>query len=107
MMRMMLRMCRKPLWAALLLITGCATIPKEHVPFIAGARLETVSAMVTVSVKAPQLNTGGHGYMVYKEPDRFHMVMLTPFGTTALETYSSDDRLTIIIPSKGVAYAGA
>jgi hypothetical protein len=44
--------------------------------------------------------------MVYQRPDRFHMVILTPFGTTALETYSSDDRITIVIPSKGVAYSG-
>ncbi len=62
---------------------------------------------MTISVKTPQVNTGGHGYMVYQRPDRFHMVILTPFGTTALETYSSDDRLTIVIPSKGEAYAGA
>jgi hypothetical protein len=68
--------------------------------------LETVAAMVTISVKAPQINTGGHGYMVYQRPDRFHLVMLTPFGTTALEIYSSDDRLTIVIPSKGEAYTG-
>jgi outer membrane lipoprotein-sorting protein len=107
MMKIMMRMCRKPLWAALLLVAGCATIPKEQVPFRLGATLETLAAMVTISVKTPQLNTGGHGYMVYQRPDRFHMVMLTPFGTTALETYSSDGRLTIVIPSKGEAYAGA
>lgn len=90
-----------------LLTMGCASIPKEQVPFRSGATLETVAAMVTISIKSPQVNTGGHGYMVYKRPDSFHMVMLTPFGTTALETYSSDDRLTIVIPSKGEAYAGA
>ncbi|HEX2768700.1 MAG TPA: outer membrane lipoprotein LolB, partial [Geobacteraceae bacterium] len=95
------------LCGAFLLIIGCATLPKTQVPFRPGATLETLAAMVTISVKAPQVNTGGHGYMVYQRPDRFHMVILTPFGTTALETYSSDDRLTIVIPSKGVVYAGA
>lgn len=94
------------LCGAFLLIIGCATLPKTQVPFRPGATLETLAAMVTISVKAPQVNTGGHGYMVYQRPDRFHMVILTPFGTTALETYSSDDRLTIVIPSKGEAYAG-
>ena len=92
---------------AFLLAAGCAALPKAQVPFRPGATLETVAAMVTISVKTPQVNTGGHGYMVYQRPDRFHMVILTPFGTTALETYSSDDRLTIVIPSKGEAYAGA
>jgi outer membrane lipoprotein-sorting protein len=92
---------------AFLLAAGCATLPKPQVPFRPGATLETVAAMVTISVKTPQGNTGGHGYMVYQRPDRFHLAMLTPFGTTALETYSSDDRITIVIPSKGVAYSGA
>jgi len=106
-MRTMSKICRKALWAALLLTAGCAAVPKNQVPFRPGATLETVAAMVTISVKTPQGNTGGHGYMVYRQPDRFHLAMLTPFGTTALETYSADDRLTIVIPSKGTAYAGA
>lgn len=90
-----------------LLAAGCASLPKPQVPYRPGATLETVAAMVTISVKAPNVNTGGHGYMVYQRPDRFHLAMLTPFGTTALETYSSDDRITIVIPSKGMAYSGA
>jgi hypothetical protein len=89
-----------------LLTTGCATLPKAQVPFRPGAMLETVAAMVTISVKAPQISTGGHGYMVYERPDRFHLVVLTPFGTTAMEFYSSDDRLTIVFPSRGEAYTG-
>ncbi len=93
--------------ALLLLTAGCATVPKVQVPYRPGATLQSVSAMVSLSVKAPQGSTGGHGYMVYEKPDRFHLVMLTPFGTTALETFSADDRLTILIPSKGVAYTGS
>jgi len=91
----------------ILITAGCATAPKPQVPLRPGATLETVSAMVSISVKAPQGSTGGHGYMLYKKPDRFHLVMLTPFGTTALETFSADDRLTILIPSKGTAYSGS
>ncbi len=89
------------------LFTGCATVPKAQVPFRQGATLETLTAAVSIAVKAPQGSTGGHGYLLYQRPDRFHLVMLTPFGTTALETFSADDRLTILIPSKGVAYAGS
>ena len=89
-----------------LLFAGCATIPREQVPYRAGATLETLTAAVTISVKAPQGSTGGRGYMVFQRPDRFHMVILTPFGTTAVETFSADDRLTILIPSRGEAYTG-
>jgi len=101
------RICESAIFCLILFAAGCATTPKEQLPFRPGATIETVAAMVTISVKAPRVNTGGHGYMVYQRPDRFHLVMLTPFGTTALETYSSDDRITIVIPSKGEAYAGA
>ena len=94
------------LWALFLLTAGCASIPVEQVPYRPGATLETLTAAVTISIKAPQVSTGGHGYMVYQRPDRFHMVILTPFGTTAVETFSADDRLTILIPSRGEAYSG-
>jgi outer membrane lipoprotein-sorting protein len=94
------------LCAVFLLLAGCASVPKPQAPFRAGATVETLAAAVTISVKAPQVSTGGRGYMVFQRPDRFHLVMLTPFGTTAMETYSSDDRLTIIIPSRDKAYSG-
>jgi hypothetical protein len=90
----------------LLLAAGCASVPKVQVPFRAGTTVETLASAVAISVKAPRVNTGGRGYMLFQRPDRFHLVMLTPFGTTALETFSADDRLTILIPSKGEAYTG-
>jgi hypothetical protein len=92
--------------ALFLLTAGCASIPIEQPPYRAGATLETLTAAVTISVKAPQGSTGGRGYMVFQRPDRFHLVILTPFGTTAVETFSADDRLTILIPSRGEAYSG-
>ncbi len=91
---------------ALCLVAGCATVPKIQVPLRPGATVETVASMVSVSVKAPRVSSGGHGYMIYRRPDQLHLVMLTPFGTTALETFSSGDRLTVLLPSKGVAFAG-
>ena len=90
----------------LLLAAGCASVPKAQVPFRPGTTVETLASAVAISVKAPRVNTGGRGYMLFQRPDRFHLVMLTPFGTTALETFSADDRLTILIPSRGEAYTG-
>jgi len=99
-------MFTKELFALLLFIAGCASIPKEQAPFRPGLTVETLSSEISISVKAPKISTGGRGYMLFQRPDRFHLVMLTPFGTTALETFSDNDRLTIIIPSKGTAYTG-
>lgn len=94
------------LLSTFLFFAGCASVPKAQVPFKAGATVETLASAVTISVKAPQMSTGGRGYMLFQRPDRFHLVMLTPFGTTALETYSADEKLTILIPSRGLAYSG-
>lgn len=94
------------IFALFLLAAGCVTVPKAQIPFRTGATVETLASAVAISVKAPRVNTGGRGYMLFQRPDRFHLVMLTPFGTTAMETFSSDDRLTILIPSRGEAYTG-
>lgn len=101
---------RKPLFAllsVLIIITaGCAAGPKPREPFIPGATVDTLAAEVSLSVKSPEGSSGGTGYLLYRRPDRFHLVMLTPFGSTALEFFAQDNRVTVILPSKGVAFAG-
>lgn len=91
---------------AVALAAGCATVPQPQVPLEPGARVETLAATVSLSVKTPDGSTGGNGYLLYHRPDRFHMVMLTPFGTTALEFFAAGERITILLPSKGQAYVG-
>lgn len=86
---------------------GCAGVPKPREPFIPGASVETLAASVALSVKTPEGSSGGTGYLLYRRPDRFHLVMLTPFGSTALEFFVRDDRVTVLFPSRGVAYAGS
>ncbi|WP_298268472.1 outer membrane lipoprotein LolB [Geobacter sp.] len=95
------------LFALTLALTGCATTPRPQTPFIPGATVETLAATVSISVKGPEGSTGGTGYLIYRRPDRFHLVMLTPFGTTALEFFAYDDRVTLLLPSKGTAYVGS
>lgn len=90
----------------LLTLSGCATLPKPQTPYLPGAQVETLTAMVSLSVKTDKGSLGGNGYMIYRRPDRFHLVILTPFGTTAVEMFADDGRLTFVVPSKGVAYAG-
>ncbi|RNC72246.1 MAG: outer membrane lipoprotein LolB [Desulfuromonadales bacterium] len=91
----------------ILFATGCASSPRPQITFNPGATVETLSSGVSLSVTSPQGNTGGTGYLLYRRPDRFHLVMLTPFGTTALEFFARDDRVTVLLPSKGVAYVGS
>lgn len=92
----------------LILITlGCASVPTPQQPFIPGASVETLAAAVSLSVTTPEGSSGGTGYLLYRRPDRFHLVMLTPFGSTALEFFVQDDRVTVLFPSRRVAYAGS
>jgi len=96
------------LLAILVLATfGCAGVPKPREPFLPGATVETLAASVALSVKTPEGSSGGTGYLLYRRPDRFHLVMLTPFGATALEFFVRDDRVTVLFPAKGVAYVGS
>lgn len=96
------------LLAVLIFITaGCAAGPRPREPFTPGATVETLAASVSLSVKSPEGSNGGTGYLLYRHPDRFHLVMLTPFGSTALEFFARGDRVTVIFPSNGVAFAGA
>jgi len=98
--------CSVLMVGGLLVAAGCAGVPIARPAYIAGAVVETLVAEVTVTVHSPDGNIGGNGYLIYRRPDRFHLVMLTPFGTSALEFFAAGDRITLLIPSKGVAYLG-
>ena len=88
------------------LLSGCATAPKAPLVFRPGTQVETLTAAINLSVKTPAGGTGGNGYLLYRKPERFRMVMLTPFGTTALEFNAGGDNVVLSIPSRGTAYAG-
>jgi hypothetical protein len=91
---------------ALTVLTGCAHTAPPLPPFQDGVVLETISSAITLSVKSPEGSIGGSGYLLYRRPDSFRLVMLTPFGTTALDSYAVGSRLTFLVPSRSVAYVG-
>ncbi|HET6418644.1 MAG TPA: outer membrane lipoprotein LolB [Geobacteraceae bacterium] len=90
-----------------LLLTSCATVPKPVVPVKPGKDVETLQSLVSLSFKSPAGSAGGRGYLIFKRPDRFHMVVLSPFGFTVMEIFVEGDRITCLVPSKETAYAGS
>lgn len=88
------------------LAAGCATVPKPVLPPTPGKEVETLQSPIVISVKTPEKSTGGRGYLIFKHPDRFHLVILSPFGLTLFEVFSDGERITCIIPSKNSAYSG-
>lgn len=91
---------------SLLLSCGCAIVPKPPLAYRQGAVVETLSATASLSISKGDQGMGSNGYLLYQRPDRMRMVILSPFGTTVMETIVTGNRVTIISNSKGVAFSG-
>lgn len=94
--------------ATVFTLSACATTPKPApIPSTApkGA-VQTLQSEVTLSLKSAGKSIGGRGYLAFRQPDRFHLVVLSPFGTTVMEIYVSGDRITCLVPSRQTAYQG-
>lgn len=89
-----------------LLLTGCATSPPPLTGLVPGRTVTTLQSPVSLSVVANEQHTGGRGYLIYQQPDRFHLVILSPFGLTIMEVFVDGEQLTWLVPGKGVAYRG-
>jgi outer membrane lipoprotein LolB len=90
----------------LISLTACATAKQPLTGIVPGSRVETLQSAVGISAKSGERSTAGRGYLVFKEPDRFHMAVLSPFGLTMFDVFSDGDRLTCSIPSRQTAYSG-
>lgn len=88
------------------LLAACATAPKPLTGIVPGREVETLQSPISISFKSAEKNSGGRGYLIFRQPDRFHLAILSPFGLTLLEIFTADDRLTCLLPSKGIAYSG-
>lgn len=93
------------LLAALFLLSSCAG-PLANLSYTRGAVVETLSAAVSLSFSSGERGMGGSGYLVYRRPDLMRLIVLSPFGTTLMEIYLNKERVTLVYPGKGVAYAG-
>lgn len=93
------------LMCILALLAGCATgrVPADY---RAGAVVESLSTSVSLSVSTSQQGMSGHGYLLYRRPDKVHLVVLSPFGTTLMEVFGNGDRVTLVYPSKQTAFTG-
>jgi hypothetical protein len=90
----------------LLLPCGCATLQSSRLTYHPGAVVETLSATASISISRGEQGMGSNGYLLYQRPDRMRMVILSPFGTTLMETIVAANRITIINNAKGEAFSG-
>jgi outer membrane lipoprotein-sorting protein len=103
-----LRVIQRVILPTILMVTfsACATVPKPVVPVKPGKEVESLQSVVSLSVKNSGHSMGGNGYLIFKRPDRFHLVVLAPFGITVMEVFVNGELVTCVVPSKQTAYTG-
>jgi len=95
------------LFSVLALIAGCAVFtPKPPLEYRPGAQVDTLSAAVSLSITKGEQGMGANGFLLYQRPDRMRVVILSPFGTTLMETVVAGEQVTVVDNSKGVAFRG-
>lgn len=95
------------LLSALSLVSGCANCtPKPSLEYRPGAQVDTLSAAVSLSIKKGKQGMGVNGLLLYRRPDLMRVVILSPFGTTMMETVVAGEQVTVVDNSKGVAFSG-
>jgi len=92
--------------ALLLTFSACATAPKPLPSTKPGKQVETLQSEVSLSVRSGDKSIGGRGYLIFKQPDRFHLAVFSPFGFTLMDLFVANDRITCLIPAKQTAYQG-
>lgn len=90
----------------LLTLSACATFATPPLDYRPGAVVETLSSAVSLSIHTPDSSMGGNGYLLFRRPDQLHLVVLSPFGTTMMEAFALGDRITLVYPSRSLAYVG-
>lgn len=90
----------------LLSLAACATVPQPLPSVKPGVQVETLQSEVSLSVRSGGKSIGGHGYLVFKQPDRFHLAVFSPFGFTLMDLFVANDQVTCLIPAKQTAYQG-
>jgi outer membrane biogenesis lipoprotein LolB len=90
----------------LLLLSACATAPQPLPSAMPGKQVETLQSEVSLSLRSGDKSIGGRGYLVFKQPDRFHLAVFSPFGFTLMDLFVAADRITCLIPAKQTVYQG-
>lgn len=93
----------------LLLVCSCSTGRPANGD-LTGVRpdalLSTLSANVEISYRNGDKSGTVRGLMIYRRPDRFRVVLLSPFGSTLMEAALTGDEVTLLYPAQQAAFRG-
>lgn len=91
------------------LVSACSTarpVDTDLTGLRPDALLSTLSANVEVSYRNGDTSGTVRGLMIYRRPDRFRVVLLSPFGSTLMEAALAGEELTLLYPSQQTAFRG-
>lgn len=91
---------------AITLFAGCAATARTALNYRPGALVETLSSPISLSIHATDSSMGGHGYLIFRRPGQARLLILSPFGTTMMEAFVADGRITLVYPGQMTAYSG-
>lgn len=93
--------------ACTFIISACAaSISPPVLPTASNVQLDTLSSAVSLSVRSPEQTMSASGILLYKYPDKVHVIILSPFGTTLFEAYAVGDSVAFVYPTERVAFVG-
>lgn len=85
-------------------LSGCAST--KHLTVGGDVELQTLSSSVSLTLHSAEHSMAGSGYLVYRKPDKTHIVVLSPFGTTLFEAFSLGEQIVLVYPSEKIAFVG-
>lgn len=87
--------------------SGCLAIrPSASINLTNGLVVESLSSNAALSYTVPGRSISGSGILMYRKPDQFRAVILSPFGSVLQEVYVSGELVTIIDAGSGIAFSG-
>lgn len=91
----------------LFLLTACVAQQRLTSPLVTPTTtVRTLNSAVSIAVTSGDQSVNLRGYLVLRQPDRFRLTLLSPFGTVAAELFLIGDRVTFIDSQKQQAYSG-
>lgn len=94
----------------LLFVTaGCSTTRPERLDLAQidqQATLNSLSSDISINFKNKNKSGTANGMMLYKRPDLYRFVLLSPFGNTLMEAALAGRQLTLVYPAQKVAFKG-
>ncbi|MEI6827278.1 MAG: hypothetical protein WCK54_16920 [Desulfuromonadales bacterium] len=90
------------------LLSGCMSArPITELTYTDGAIVESFSSNVSISYINSGQSISGSGVLMFRKPDQFRAVIISPFGSVLQEVYIHGEQVSIVDTGNGIAFNGS